>query len=182
MRRLGIYAACVLSFGCYQPGVCQSLGNAGTISGTVTDPSGAAVTKAAVSIINRITNYRQAATTDSTGTFRFNNVPPNPYHLEVSATGFAVSDKDVEVRGAVPIDVKVALVLAGSRQQVTVEAAGADLLENVPYAHNDLDTKTLDKLPISSPGSGLSDAIMMGSGAVAADSNGFFHPLAGVYL
>ena len=58
-----------------------------------------------------------------------------------------------------------------------MEAAGADLLENVPYAHNDVDTKTLDKLPISSPGSGLSDAVMLGSGAVAADSNGFFHPL-----
>src|SRR6185295_2754367 len=30
---------------------------------------------------------------------------------------------------------------------------------------------------ISSPGSGLSDAVMFSSGAVAADSNGFFHPL-----
>ena len=76
-----------------------------------------------------------------------------------------------------PIDLKVKLALAGARQTVTVEAAGADLLENVPYAHNDVDTKSLDKLPISSPGSGLSDAVMLSSGAVAADSNGFFHPL-----
>jgi hypothetical protein len=95
----------------------------------------------------------------------------------VTAAGFAAYGQDVDVRGTVPIDLKVKLALAGERQSVTVEASAADLLENVPYAHNDMDTKTLDKLPISSPGSGLSDAVMLGSGAVAADSNGFFHPL-----
>src|SRR5436190_19773419 len=160
-----------------QSGFCQSLGNAGTIAGTVTDPSGAAVPKAVVSIINRITNYQQTATTDTDGAFRLTNVPPNPYHLEVTAEGFATSAQDVTVRGTVPIDLKIKLALAGTRESVTVEAAGSDLLENVPYAHNDIDTKTLNKLPITSPGSGLSDAVMMSSGAVAADSNGFFHPL-----
>ena len=60
---------------------------------------------------------------------------------------------------------------------ITVEASGSDLLENVPYAHDDVDTKNLATLPITSPASGLSDAIMLSSGAVAADSNGFFHPL-----
>ena len=155
----------------------QSLGNAGTISGTVTDPSGAAVPNAVVSIINRVTNYRQSVTADGDGGFRLTNVPPNPYHFEVTAAGFALYEQDVDVRGTVPIDLKIKLALAGTRATVTVEAAGADLLENVPYAHNDVDTKSLDKMPISSPGSGLSDAVMLGSGAVAADSNGFFHPL-----
>src|SRR5204863_8768930 len=75
------------------------------------------------------------------------------------------------------ISLKVELALEGTKTTVEVEAAGADLLENVPYAHNDVDMKTLSKLPITSPGSGLSDAIILGSGAVAADSNGFFHPL-----
>jgi hypothetical protein len=58
-----------------------------------------------------------------------------------------------------------------------VEANGADVLENVPYAHNDVDISSLSKLAVSSPGSGVSDAVMLSSGAVAADSNGFFHPL-----
>ena len=159
------------------PAFPQSLGNAGTVAGVVTDPSGAAVPKAALTILNRITNYQQSAGADDKGAFRFTNVPPNPYHLEVTAAGFAPYEQDVDVRGAVPVDLKVTLALAGSTTTVTVEAAGADLLENVPYAHNDVDTKTLALLPISSPGSGLSDAVMLGSGAVAADSNGFFHPL-----
>ncbi len=60
-----------------------------------------------------------------------------------------------------------------AQENATVHADSSDLLENAPYAHRDLDTKMLDKLSISSPGSGLSDAVMLGSGAVAADSNGF---------
>ena len=155
----------------------QSLGNAGTVDGTVTDPSGAAVPKAIVTIINRVTSYQQSVTTDTSGAFRLTNIPPNPYHLEVTAPSFATFERDVPIRGAVPVSLKIQLALAGTSTAVTVEAAGADLLENVPYAHNDVDTKTLDKLPISSPGSGLSDAVMLSSGAVAADSNGFFHPL-----
>src|SRR5258706_3682488 len=68
-------------------------------------------------------------------------------------------------------------MVTGAQQTVTVEAHGADLLEHVPYAHNDVHISTLSKLSISSPASGVSDAIVLSSGAVAADSNGFFHPL-----
>jgi Carboxypeptidase regulatory-like domain len=176
-RILALLTVGLLSFSLTARVWGQSLGNAGTVSGTVTDPSGAAIANATVTIVNRITNYRQTATADSSGVFRFNNIPPNPYHLEVSAPNFASSEQDVDVRSTVPINLKVQLALAGTKTTVTVEAAGADLLENVPYAHNDIDRNTLTKLPITSPASGLSDAIMLASGAVAADSNGFFHPL-----
>ena len=155
----------------------QSLGNAGTLTGTVEDPSGAAIPEATVTIINRVTNYSRSAVTDTNGTFHFTAVPPNPYHLEVTAPDFAVYAEDVTVRGSVPLSLDIKLTLAGTATTVTVEAAGADLLENVPYAHNDVGDKTLAKLPIASPGSGLSDAVTLSSGAVAADSNGFFHPL-----
>lgn len=169
---LGVLCLCFAS-----PVGAQSLGTAGTVGGTVVDPSGSAIPNATVSIINRVTNYRQTATTDNSGTFHLTNVPPNPYHLEAIATSLATYAQDVQVRGTVPLDLKIKLALAGSQTTVTVEATGADLLENVPYAHNDVDVATLSKLPVSSPGSGLSDAVMLSSGAVAADSNGFFHPL-----
>ena len=63
----------------------QSLGNAGTIEGTVVDPSGAAVAKATVTIRNPVTGYTQAASTGTDGSFRLSNIPPNPYHLEITA-------------------------------------------------------------------------------------------------
>ena len=51
------------------------------------------------------------------------------------------------------------------------------MIENVPYAHNDVDQSTFSKLPALSPSGGLSDAITLTSPGVAADSNGLFHPL-----
>src|SRR5207249_5834173 len=76
-----------------------------------------------------------------------------------------------------PVALKVGLSLAGEHATVTVEASGVAMLENVPYAHNDVDRDLYSKLPTSTPGSGLSDAITMASPGVVADSNGFFHPL-----
>ncbi len=179
MKRFLLPAGLIVFFGLLSTGAfAQALGNAGTVEGTVTDPSGAVLPDATVTIVNRLSDYHQTVTTGDDGTFRLNNIPPNPYHLEVSAPNFTTYHQDLDVRGTVPVGLKVALEIASTTQTVNVEAdGGSELLENVPYAHNDLDNKTLDKLPISSPGSGLSDAIMLGSGAVAADSNGFFHPL-----
>src|SRR5436190_11721933 len=52
-------------------GIAQSLGSAGTVGGTVTDPAGAVIAGATVVIQNSVTGYRRTATTDATGTFRF---------------------------------------------------------------------------------------------------------------
>jgi hypothetical protein len=47
----------------------------------------------------------------------------------------------------------------------------------VPSAHSDLSKEVFSKLPTFSPSSGLSDAIILSTPGVVADSNGFFHPL-----
>lgn len=160
-----------------QQGFGQSLGNAGTIEGTVLDPSAAAVPGASVTIKNPITGYLGATKSDQNGGFRLSNVPPNQYHMEVTAAGFAAYEQDVSVRSSVPMQVKVNLALSGARTTITVEAAGSDILEKVPYAHDDVDRSTYSKLPISSPGVGLSDAITYNTSGVVADANGFFHPI-----
>jgi hypothetical protein len=155
----------------------QSLGNAGTIDGTVLDPSGAAVPNAVVELHNRVTGYRQAARTASEGSFRFTNVPPNPYHVEVTCPGFAVYSQDVVVRNALPLKMKINLELAGATSSVTVESGTADLLEVNPSAHTDADRSLLVKLPAVDPAGGLSQAITYSTGGVAADANGLFHPV-----
>ncbi|MCZ2146398.1 MAG: TonB-dependent receptor [Bryobacterales bacterium] len=155
----------------------QSLGSAGTIHGTVTDPSGAVVAGASVEIHNPITSYTRQTKTGMDGRFQFGNVPPNPYHLQVSMSGFRTVEKDVVTRGNVPISLQIKLPLAGESTSVTVEASSADMVENVPYAHNDLDQSVYSKLPTTSPGSGLTDAVTLGTPGVVADSNGLFHPL-----
>lgn len=153
----------------------QAAGSAGTVTGTVVDPTGAVVTGAAVSIHNDVSGYVQSVRTDGKGVFRLVNVPPNPYHLDVVKQGFAPSARSITVRTAVPIDLEIKLEL--STTTTTVQVESSSLVENVPFAHNDVDAHTLAKLPVTSPGAGLSDAIMMSTPGVVADSNGLFHPL-----
>ena len=68
------------------------------------------------------------------------------------------------------------LSVAAASQTVTVEAGAPEILENTPTTQTTIDVRTL-KLPNESTNSGLSSIIANASPGVAADSNGFFHPL-----
>ncbi|HYL97769.1 MAG TPA: carboxypeptidase-like regulatory domain-containing protein, partial [Blastocatellia bacterium] len=72
-------------------------GNAGTIRGTVVDPSDAVVKGATVEIQNPVSHYTRSVQTDDQGAFEFDNTPFNPYHLTVNATGFQAETQDVDV-------------------------------------------------------------------------------------
>ncbi len=170
---LGALLLCVVAI---HPAFGQSLGNAGTIEGSVVDPAGAAVAKATVTIHNAVTGYKQVTATGSDGTFRFSNIPPNSYHVAVTAPGFAVFAQDVSIRNAVPIQFKAALAVASAQSSVTVEGAG-DLIEVDPSSHIDADRTLIMKLPSVDPAGGLSQAITYSTGGVVADGNGLFHPL-----
>ena len=161
---------------CSGPAFGQSLGNAGTIEGTVADPSGALIPKATITIANAVTGYKQTIESTADGSFRLVNIPPNTYRLTVRADGFSNFSQDIAIKSAVPIQVKAVLPVASAESSVTVEASGAATVETDPTAHVDVDRSSLSSLPVSSPGSGLSDAITYSTGAVAADANGSFHP------
>src|SRR5579872_4070974 len=151
--------------------------NSASISGTVLDSSGAVVPNASVEIHNPVSHFDRSTTTDASGRFSFANVPFNPYHLSVTGPGFAPYAQDVEVRSSVPLDIKVNLQVAGSSESVTVEASGADLLENDPTFHTDVDRELFDKLPLESQSSSVSSLVTLATPGIAADSNGLFHGL-----
>ena len=154
----------------------QSLGNAGTIEGSVVDPSGAAVAGAEVTLHNLVTGYTQTVKSAADGSFKLLSIPPNPYHLDVKASGFDDFGQDITIRGSLPVQVKASLSVAGVATSVTVQAEAAQV-EVDPTAHVDVDRNQFTKIPESDPGAGLSEAITYSTGGVAADSNGSFHPL-----
>jgi outer membrane cobalamin receptor len=157
------------------PAWASSMG--GVVQGTVTDPSGAVVPGAAISIRNPITGFERAARTDAQGRFQILGVPFNQYHLSAGKNGFAEFSQDVAVRSAVPVEIEIRLALAGAAASVSVEAATADILENVPFAHYDADRALFSRLPMVTPAASLSDTVTMLTPGVVASSNGFFHPL-----
>jgi hypothetical protein len=153
----------------------QSGGGSGSLNGTVLDPSGAVVANATVEIHQPVSGYDRTTTTDSKGNFSFSNVPFNPYHMTVTATGFAGNVREVELRSVVPVSVKINLQVTGSSTTVTVEATGGDLIENDPTFHSDIDKNLFDKLPLESASSSLSSLVTLSTPGIAADSNGLFH-------
>jgi len=154
----------------------QSTGNSGTISGTVTDPTGAVVSGATVTIHNPVSQYERTITTDKTGHFQFPNVPFNPYHLTVTMTGFSSAAQDVDVGSVVPVSANVNLKV-GSAANTTVVVTGEDLVENDTTMHTDIDRGLFEKLPLESQSSSVSSLVTLASPGVAADSNGLFHGL-----
>ena len=154
----------------------QSLGTAGTIRGKITDPSGAVVTGATVSLSNDLSLYRRETTASASGEFQFTNIPPNVYHLEVNAGGFQRYHRDLSLRSVVPVNLEIGLAIETQRASVAVSSE-APLIETSPTAHAAVDSTLFSKMPISSIASGLSDIITQSTPAVVADSDGFFHSL-----
>ena len=155
----------------------QSVGNSGSINGSVVDPTGAVVPNATVEIRNPVSGFDRSTTTDNAGKFAFTNIPFNPYHLTVTATGFSSHFQDVEPRSSVPVSIAIALKVLGSTTQVTVEAEGGDLIENDPTFHTDVDRNLFDKLPLESASSSVSSLVTLATPGISADSNGLFHGL-----
>ena len=79
----------------------------GEITGTVTDPSGAAVSGATVQISNTDTGFKQSTKTGETGLYRFTVLPLGTYEVEVQAAGFGTTRRTgiaqgLERKGSVP--------------------------------------------------------------------------------
>jgi hypothetical protein len=144
------------------------------VHGSVLDPSGAVIAGAVVTIQNPVSHYTRITASDSQGKFELGNIPYNNYHLTVAATGFQAGTQDIDVRSSVPLELKISLTLGKETQTVTVEAA-ADLLENDPISHTDIDRGLFDRLPLESQSSSLSSLVTLASPGISADSNGLFH-------
>src|ERR1700749_1572436 len=77
----------VLSLALLSSGYLYAQANAG-ITGTVTDPSGAVVSGASVTITNQGTGVENHATTGSAGTYAGTGLTPGVYSVAVEASGF----------------------------------------------------------------------------------------------
>jgi TonB dependent receptor/Carboxypeptidase regulatory-like domain len=158
------------------PARAQGLGGAGTVQGTVKDPTGGVMQSVDVKITNPVSGFTRTVTTDAAGKYTFSNIPPNPYHLSVGAQGFQRLERDVDVRSAVPITIDLTLALEGTTSTVEVVGHAEDLLERDPSAHTDIDQTLIARLPVASS-AGLNQVITLASPGIVSDSNGFFHPI-----
>ena len=137
----------------------------GTITGTVSDPSGAVVAGAPVEVKNTDTNLPYPTVTTATGAYTVLRLPPGPYMVTISAPGFKKlvrSGLAVDAGQTLPLDLTLQVGAASDSVTVTAEATLLKT-ESGDVAHN-ITLSQLDELPV------------LGIGTANAGSNGIRNP------
>jgi hypothetical protein len=101
----------------------QAFGQSATIVGTVTDPSGAAVASATITITHVETSQAYRLTTNSDGQYVAPDLPIGHYNIKVEAAGFKVAEQKgvvLQVGDRIRLDYQMAM--GGASETVTVEA------------------------------------------------------------
>ncbi len=136
------------------------------IAGQVTDPTGAAIPAASVTITNQETGLKRIAKTDDAGHFNFPQLKPGTYSVKVEAAGFVVEDSDNVASGlGEKQTVDFALKLAPAEQ--TIEIIGGQVpLINPGDANTttNLNAPALENLP--NPGGDLTYPLQFAAGAL----------------
>lgn len=130
------------------PAAAQNVAT-GTVQGQVTDPSGAAIPGATVTLIDPSTNTPLTQTTNADGRYTFPNVNPGHYNLEVSKQGFAtarLTNQAVEV--GLSLTLNVTLQVGTTSTTVEVQAqAGAELQTMNATVGSDITGASIQMMP-----------------------------------
>ena len=146
LRTLVIFAGAFVSLAI--PAMAQTF--YGSVLGTITDSSGANMAGAKVTITNNSTSERRDATTGSDGGYRFVNLIPGTYHIDVEQTGFKRYSRDgigVAVEASVRID--VAMQLGDISQQVEVTSAAPLLQTENASLSQVVGARSVEELPLN---------------------------------
>ena len=97
----------------------------GRVSGTITDPTGAVIPDAKVTIINEATKVPRQISTDKNGYYVADDLPVGTYSVAAEQTGFTTTKQtgNVLVAGE-HLTVDLSLKVGGVSQEVTVSAVG----------------------------------------------------------
>jgi hypothetical protein len=98
-------------------------GTSGSLTGTVSDPTGAAVSGSAVTLVNIGTNFQQTSKTDASGIYLIRPVEPGTYMLEIDASSFAkYQQKGIVIHVSQDVTQNVTLKVGAVGQTVSVTA------------------------------------------------------------
>jgi hypothetical protein len=175
-----ILSVSLLTF-CLVPSLPAQSSLGGSVNGTVSDPTGAAVANASVQLRSNATAVAETTTTSSAGQFVFPVVPVGEYTLRVSAGGFADSVlKDVTVVPNTATTEPVTLKVGSSTESVVVTASTVNLETESAQHGTSFDNATYEELPLALSGAprsptALSD-LMPGVATAPTNSSSFSEP------
>ncbi|MBV9266936.1 MAG: TonB-dependent receptor [Acidobacteriaceae bacterium] len=139
------------------------------VSGTVTDPSGAAVASAQVTMTETDKDLQHTVLTDARGEYVLPNLPVGPYRLEVKASGF----KDYVQTGIVLVvnnnpEINVRMEIGSISEKVEVQATASMVETKETSVASVIDQQRIVELPLDNRQA--TQLIITLGGAVYADS------------
>lgn len=121
----------------------------GSLTGQVTDPTGAAIPGADITIVNPATNYSQSGVTNDIGIYTIRNVPIGTYTLRVSLTGFReFVAEDVSITATTVTRRNVSLQIGELAETITVSGAGTALKTDTTDVSAQLESQEITELPL----------------------------------
>lgn len=130
-------------------GLLAQTATTGSISGTVTDPTGAVVGNARITLTNDAGIQRET-TTSGVGRYVFTLLPPGSYRLEVNGAGFATANAEgvvVRITENTALDIKMA-VAARQKETVTVSEQGSQVQNETSSKGEVIDQNQIRQLPL----------------------------------
>jgi hypothetical protein len=120
-----------------------------SIQGTVTDPTGAIIPGATVTLTDNSTNHTSTTTSSGSGVYTFNALPPDQFTLTVEAPGFTKKTlSNVQILPEQANAVNVTLNLGQTTQTVTVSGAQAAALDTeTATLSGNIDSNQIQHLP-----------------------------------
>ena len=161
---------CLFSAGEVQS-FAQSI-TSGAVTGTVSDPSGAAIPNATVTLTNTATGVAQNDSTSSEGSYRFAFVTPGNYKVTVTAGGFKSQERTgLSVNPGQPATVNVQLAVASASTSVDVVEVAAVLQTENADDTTSYTAAMIQDLP--NPGGDLTYVAQTVAGVVMATQSGY---------
>lgn len=160
LASLVLFAAC--AFG-------QGGGNA-AITGTVTDPSGAVIAGAAVTVTQQGTAAKRSASTNAAGAFNIPSLPPATYSVTVEAPGFKKYAQDITLLADQIGSLHIELQLGQTTETVSVEAQSAAVNTVSPVLSQVIERARVVDLPLN--GRNAADLTLLAPGTVPANGHG----------
>ncbi len=121
----------------------------GSVVGTVTDPSGAVIPNAQVSLTSKATGVAREASTDEGGRYSIGSVSPGDYELRVSSQGFRTSVRaDVEVTINTVSRVDLKLEVGQMTEQVTVAGTAVMLQTDKSDVRTEISGQVVQNIPL----------------------------------
>jgi hypothetical protein len=137
----------------------------GQFAGTITDPSGAAIANAKVTVVNLGTNLSVTVTTNDTGSYTVKELPPGSYKISVEAPGFRTSSNaDVTLNAGTTARVDFKMQLGETREVVEVTGEAAAVNTEDSKLAGTVTSTQIANLPLN--GRNVYDLIQMAPGAV----------------